>query len=188
MSNWSKVISLWATRWLYWGDRVGATWLGWGHGGRGLHLTKGQSDPKADQMPSWPKVVSLLDTRCLYWGQGQWGGVGGVGMMGVGVHLTKSSITVQPPIKEVCMGVGHTALWRAFTQELCTTHIQRGLCKVPHTKGTHAKPLSAWRGFAKPPNTGSFVTALGALYTDACTHVHTWDFFHTGMGEFVQST
>ena len=32
----------------------------------GLHLTKGQPDPKVDQMSSWPDVVPLLATRCLY--------------------------------------------------------------------------------------------------------------------------
>ena len=34
----------------------------------GGHLTKGQPDPKADQMSSWPDVVPLLATRCLYQG------------------------------------------------------------------------------------------------------------------------
>ena len=28
------------------------------------HVTKGQPDPKADQMSSWPEVVPLLATRC----------------------------------------------------------------------------------------------------------------------------
>ena len=35
---------------------------------QGVHLTKGQPDPKADQMSSWPDVVLFLATRCLYWG------------------------------------------------------------------------------------------------------------------------
>ena len=33
-----------------------------------VHLTKGQSDPKADQMSSWPEVIPLVTTRCLYQG------------------------------------------------------------------------------------------------------------------------
>ena len=33
-----------------------------------LHLTKGQADPKVDQMSSWPDIVLLLATRCLYQG------------------------------------------------------------------------------------------------------------------------
>ena len=31
---------------------------------RGVHLTKGQPDPKADQMSSWPHIVPFLATRC----------------------------------------------------------------------------------------------------------------------------
>ena len=31
----------------------------------GVCLTKGQPDPKGDQMSSWPDVVPLLVTRCL---------------------------------------------------------------------------------------------------------------------------
>ena len=41
--------------------------------GVGVHLTKQQSDPQADDMSSWPAVVPLLATRCLYWD----GGIGG---------------------------------------------------------------------------------------------------------------
>ena len=33
---------------------------------QGVHLTKGQPDPKAHQMSSWHDVVLLLATRCLY--------------------------------------------------------------------------------------------------------------------------
>ena len=36
---------------------------------QGVHLTKGQPDPKADQMSSWPDIVPFLATRCLYWGR-----------------------------------------------------------------------------------------------------------------------
>ena len=35
---------------------------------RGVHLTEGQPDPKADQTSSWHDVVLLLQTRFLYWG------------------------------------------------------------------------------------------------------------------------
>ena len=46
--------------------------VGWRHqwGVWGLHLTKGQPDPKADQMSHWPEVIPLLTTRCLYQGVG----------------------------------------------------------------------------------------------------------------------
>ena len=44
---------------------LGVVVWGAGAGGREVHLTKGQPDPKADQMSSWPKLVSLLATRCL---------------------------------------------------------------------------------------------------------------------------
>ena len=47
-----NLVPLLATRCLYWG----------------VHLTKGQPDPKDDQMPSWPDVVLLLGIRCLYLG------------------------------------------------------------------------------------------------------------------------
>ena len=43
----------------------------------GAHLTKGQPDPKVDQMFSWPDIVLLLATRFLYW----WG-----------VHLSSSHL------------------------------------------------------------------------------------------------
>ena len=50
----------WDTRYLY----------------QGVHLTKGQADPKPDQMSSWPDVVPFLATRCLYqgyvWPQCNW--------------------------------------------------------------------------------------------------------------------
>ena len=51
----------------------------------GVHLTKGQPDPKADQMSSWPEVVPWLATRCLYWG----------------VHLIKGQPT------QISMTLGH---------------------------------------------------------------------------------
>ena len=35
---------------------------------RGVHLTKGQPDPKADKMSSWPEAVPPLTARCLYQG------------------------------------------------------------------------------------------------------------------------
>ena len=34
----------------------------------GVYLTKGQPDPKAEQMSSWLDIVPLLATRCLYQG------------------------------------------------------------------------------------------------------------------------
>ena len=62
----TKVVSLLATRCLYWetgDDMVDRGCRGqWGHIGMGVHLTK------ADQMSSWSKLVSLLATRCLNWG------------------------------------------------------------------------------------------------------------------------
>ena len=45
--------------------------------GLGVHLTRDQPDPKADQISCWPEVVPLLTTRCLYWdrwvSRGHWG-------------------------------------------------------------------------------------------------------------------
>ena len=38
--------------------------------GVGVHLTKHQPDPQADDMSSWPAIVPLLTNRCLYWGGG----------------------------------------------------------------------------------------------------------------------
>ena len=35
---------------------------------QGECLTKGQPDPKAENMSNWPDIVLLLATRCLYWG------------------------------------------------------------------------------------------------------------------------
>ena len=74
MSSWPDVVLLLATRCLYQGDTseprltgpnlvplLATRSLYWG-----VHLTKGQPDPKADQMSSWPDVVLLLATRCLY--------------------------------------------------------------------------------------------------------------------------
>ena len=58
--------------------------------GVGVHLTKHQPDPQADEMSYLPAVVPLLTTRCLYWGGGCLGadrgcldptrGVGGQGI------------------------------------------------------------------------------------------------------------
>ena len=50
--------------------------------GVGVHLTKHQPDPQADDMSCWPAVVSLLTTRCLYWGGGIKGADGGIGVFG----------------------------------------------------------------------------------------------------------
>ena len=52
--------------------------------GVGVHLTKHQSDPQADDMSCWPTWVPLLTTRCLYWGGGimGWQGCRGVGVFG----------------------------------------------------------------------------------------------------------
>ena len=47
------------------GQVVGVTG---GIGHWGVHLTKGQPDPNADQMSSWPEILSHLATRCLYRG------------------------------------------------------------------------------------------------------------------------
>ena len=61
----------------------------WGHwgacgcNGEGVHLTKHQSDPQADDMLWWCEVVSLLTIRCLYWDGGIRGLTGGVGVSGV---------------------------------------------------------------------------------------------------------
>ena len=52
----------------------------------GVHLTKQQPDPQADDMSCWPAVVPLLTTRCLNWGWvlGASRGCGGIrGMAGV---------------------------------------------------------------------------------------------------------
>ena len=54
--NWTHWVPFLATRCLYQGV--------------GVHLTRGQPDPKADEMSCWPEVVPLLTTRCLYWGRG----------------------------------------------------------------------------------------------------------------------
>ena len=67
-----KLVPLLATRYLCLGAIEGLM-------GVGVHLTKHQPDPQADDMSCWPAVVSLLTTRCLYWG-----GSGGVrGWQGV---------------------------------------------------------------------------------------------------------
>ena len=38
----------------------------------GVHLTKGQPDPKADKMSCWPNIILLLATRCFYLGSYIW--------------------------------------------------------------------------------------------------------------------
>ena len=81
-----KLVPLLATRCLYWGH--------WGIGGGdgvGVHLTKYQPDPQADDMLCWPAVVPLLNTRCLYWGGASKGLVGSVGRCwGIGgLHMKK---------------------------------------------------------------------------------------------------
>ena len=63
-STGDNFVPLLATRCLYWG----------------VHLTKGQPDPKGDQMPSWSYVAPLLATKCLY----------------QGVHLTKGQPNPKP--------------------------------------------------------------------------------------------
>ena len=67
-----KFIPLLVTRCLY----LGASWGWWG---LGIHLTKYQPEPQADQMSCWPAVVTLLTTRCMYW---QWGIKGWQGCRG----------------------------------------------------------------------------------------------------------
>ena len=50
--NGHHLVPLLATRCIYWG----------------VHVTKGQHDPEADQISSRPDIVPLLSTRCLHWG------------------------------------------------------------------------------------------------------------------------
>ena len=68
-----NLVPLWATRCIYQGGTQSSgqldtteyqslTTTG------GVCLTKGQSDPRADQMSSWLDVVPLLATKCFYWG------------------------------------------------------------------------------------------------------------------------
>ena len=65
-----------------------------GGDGVGVHLTKHQPDPQADDMSCWPVVVPLLTIRCLYW---EWGGVVGIrklaggvgGVRGIGGYIWK---------------------------------------------------------------------------------------------------
>ena len=76
MSSWPDIVPFLATRYLYQGGTselrstrpnlvpLLATRCLY----QKVHLTKGQSDPKADQMSSWPDVVPILATICLYWG------------------------------------------------------------------------------------------------------------------------
>ena len=68
-----KFLPLLATRCLSLGALRGM----WENGG--VHLTKHQCDPQADDMSCWPIVVPLLTTRCLHWGWGHLGLSGGVG-------------------------------------------------------------------------------------------------------------
>ena len=77
MSRWPDVVLLLATRCLYLGVWVGG----------GVHLTKHQPDPQADDVSCWPAVVHHVTTRCLHWGcrwghQGTKRGVGVLGAMG----------------------------------------------------------------------------------------------------------
>ena len=67
----------------------------------GVHLTKHQPDPQADNMSCWPTVVPLLTTRCLSWGLGQWGLAGGVGVSGGigGIHMKKEDSLLQGTLK-----------------------------------------------------------------------------------------
>ena len=70
-SIWPKLIPLLATKCLY----LGAY-------GVGVHLTKHQPHPQADDMSCWHVVVPLLTTRCLYCSSSVRGtdrGVGGIG-------------------------------------------------------------------------------------------------------------
>ena len=66
--------------------------------GRGVHLTKHQPDPQADDISCWPAVVPLLTTRCLYWGRvggirELTGGAGGIkGHWGVTYEKSRWSI------------------------------------------------------------------------------------------------
>ena len=72
-----NAVPLLATRCLYWGVCLssGQPDANWFHScpleastGEGVHLTKDQSDPKADKMSSWSDIVPLFATRCLYHG------------------------------------------------------------------------------------------------------------------------
>ena len=45
----------------------------------GVHLTKHQHNPQAEDMSHLPAVVPLLTTKCLYWGWGCQGADGGLG-------------------------------------------------------------------------------------------------------------
>ena len=80
MSNWPKVVSLLATRYLYWGwwmgcrEVRGQLWPNISQSwcsttlGHYIPLAGSTSDHRLALMSSWPKVVPLLPTRCLYWG------------------------------------------------------------------------------------------------------------------------
>ena len=114
-----KIVPLLATRCLSLGALRG-----------GVHLTKQQPDPQADDMSFWLAVVPLLTTRCLYWWLGHWGqawGIrepaGGIGVVGIGGYIWK--------MKTVCCKVLlKTEIWA----QVNLTYVS----PIPH----HQVPLS----------------------------------------------
>ena len=86
--------------------------------GWGVHLTKHQPDPQADQMSCWCAVVPLLSTRCLYWGWG-WGGAneGHMGCQGVsGMTSEKSRWVYCKVLLKTQDGLLNTADYRTWAQ------------------------------------------------------------------------
>ena len=100
----------------------------------GVHLTKGQPDPKADQLSSWPEVVTLLTTRWLY----------------QEVHLIKG----QPDLKANQMWS-----WPEVVQLLATRCLYWG---VHLTKGQHDPKI--WEKMSTWPEASSMGGSIWLKY------------------------
>ena len=80
----------------------------------GVHLTKHQHDPQADDMSCWPAVVPLLITRTLLgWGGGIKGPTGGVvGVRGHwGLHMTNEDGLLQSSLENARQSIADNKTW-----------------------------------------------------------------------------
>ena len=85
--------------------------------GSGVHMTKHQPDPLANDMSYWPAIVQLLTTRFLYWGRDGGGGVkgptGGVGVSGgiVRFHMKNEDGLLQSTLENWRYAIADNRKW-----------------------------------------------------------------------------